>query len=680
MRSPCSIVLWCCAAMMLAGCLPSKTTPEPPACIDGSAGCACGVESRCDGALVCDQGLCQPCTPDLPSCAPTCQPGLEGCACGPGETCSDGLTCHGGVCAAPSGCAPGLMGCMCSGGGQCDANSNCVDGVCQPCAAEGCAVTGCDEGSAECETRITCSTLPTTCSATETCIEHTATEDAYCAGQVCPSCSGPGVVGGAGIRLNSGICICQTQPGYYFSESGSRTAVPCDADGDGWVRSSARFYINHADSALRENARCSLRVVNQIILHNDLGQSHAVGLGRFLPLYESVRNDDSFLLQEANGPQLPSYGAERSLRAEELNSLTKACVGERADFNDNLVSDVAEWGRAPGQQSDLGTSSDLEGEMRAFFEVYTRFSYFLELHRGWFTPGVEGAPGSYHIQEKSRVLSSGTNFPLRYGIEPGGTVDQPILTSQYWQHCPRARDSWYSLESPPIGLDFAALSGPSSVWKGMLHHSQFKCVQVVDEARFATADRAANRHLQSLVSLGDPSDSQPLLGCDGQVNCACRLSADKCNAGLGCEASQHSVSGVCRLNRRDHLRATLNVCGVVGDPNPPASAGRPNPSDPTVSCSAELPHSSHLGRVMWAAVRLAESSQYSRGCILQCEGHPFLCSGANSDGCYSICGDFASSESRALHGAPSLRLRGEVPSRAYTSETLSGQRFNIHPR
>lgn len=680
MRSLCFVLLLSATVVLLSGCPPVTNDPDAGACVEGEVGCACAAASRCDGELICFQGMCQPCTADLPACAPGCQAGSEGCVCGPSETCGAGLTCQGGVCGQQTTCAPGAQGCLCAEGNQCDATLACVDGACQPCTGDTCPPVGCDGGN--CQGRITCSSLPTACRTGETCIEATATEDAYCAAQVCPACTGTGVVEGPGIKLATGSCICETQPGFFFSEGGSRTAVPCDADGDGWVRSAARFYLNHSDPTLRENARCDLRVVNQFVLHNDLGQTLPVGLGVPLPLYESVRNDDAFVLQDATGtPQLPKYGDHRALRAEELNSLTKACVGEIADHNDNRVSDVAEWGRPPDQQVALGTSTDLEGEMRGYFEVYTRFSYFVELNRGWFTPGVGGSPGSYHIQEKDRTLSSGTNFPLRYGLE---STEVPVPTSNYWQDCRRARDTWYSVEKPPIGLDFASLSDPNPVWKGMTHHSQFKCVQVVDDTRFATADREQNRHLQAVKTLGEPMDTPPQQqNCDGQANCVCRASADKCNIGLSCEASEFSAIGICRVARKDHLRAAINVCELTAEPGTALPGHGANPTDPSLSCQVSLPSTEHeqLGKVVWAAVRLTESSQYARGCILQCAGHPFICAGGANTTCRSMCGDFTANEPTPLGGgSQQLRLKGEVPFRAHTPETLQGQRFNIRAR
>jgi hypothetical protein len=98
---------------------------------------------------------------------------------------------------------------------------------------------------------------------------------------------------------------------------------------------------------LRDNARCTLREVSEVVLQNESGQryslcvtpglelnSSAPATTGLLPLYESVRNDSQSALDMS---VVPPYGARR-LRANELNSLTKACVSAVGDHNDNGLS------------------------------------------------------------------------------------------------------------------------------------------------------------------------------------------------------------------------------------------------------------------------------------------------------------------------------------------------------
>lgn len=639
----------------LGGCTkkPGTGGPVDPNCPAGQTGCSCRTGSICDDGLTCSANICQPCTAGAPGCTPACQAGTENCACGPQEVCGANLSCVNGQCVQTSaGCTAGAKDCLCGAGNTCDTGLACVDGSCR--------LSGQCDGSTCGTPHVTCATLPQPCPSGQSCVEATPTADAFCQADSpqnsCPACTASeGVVAGPGLQLSNGTCICQTQPGYYWSLSGSIGAVPCDADGDGWVRSSARFYLNHTDPVLRENARCDLHVVNEFDLHNDLGQTLPVGLGTALPLYESVRNDDQALLDNAAGtPQLPTYGTARALRANELNSLTKACVGDKADHNDNKVADVAEWGRPPSLQVPVGDSSDLVGELKTYFEVYTRYSYFLELDRGWFEPGPPGSPGRYHVAERDRRVSSGGGFPLRYGVEPTSGA----LTSNYWQVCHRARDSWYAEDKPPIGMDFASLSAPSTSWKGMTHHSQFKCVQVVDDVTLGAPKDTAHQ-LQTVTMLGEPQDPAPAPGCvAGKLNCTC-------DQVVGCDNGLECNNDVCRIPRRDYLRSTVNVCEV--DAAPSANG------DPAITCQAKLPSQDEVGKVVWAAVRISESSQYARGCLLQCPGYPFICPGGDAS-CYSMCGGFSASAAAPFaDSAGTTIVTGEAPFHSTTANLL-GQR------
>ena len=435
----------------------------------------------------------------------------------------------------------------------------------------------------------------------------------------CPPCTAPGEDGIWPSLTEGGRCICRTRPGHFYTLSGLVGTFPCDADQDGWVRTTAWFALTSADPAIRENARCDVRTVDTIVLHNDQGQQRSFALGQTLPLYETVRNDDQGTLDlDPGGSAVPAYGghAGRRLRAAELNSLTKACVTVRADHNDNQLADIAEWGRPMSEQASL-PSGAFPGEQRAWFELYTRFSYFLELDRGWYEALEQGVPGRYHVAEKDRTFGGG--FPLVYAREQSGQ-----LTSDYWRECPRGRDVWYSQTTPPIGMDFASLSPPSRDWKGMGHSSQFKCVQVVDEATYAASDPSRNRYIQTLRTLGYPPS--------------------------GGDAS-------------NYLRAAVNGC--VATPESRPGAGR-NPADPSIDCGAAEPGEWALGGVYWAAVGLANTSSYQRGCVLQCDGFAYLCPGTDPadpspQGCYHLCADVTASEVGAFGSAAGYRLRGGAP-------------------
>jgi hypothetical protein len=586
-------------------CVEDSTAARCGSCLDGyldEAG-TCRAVKSCDAAGCAATHL--GCTPPGPHSDAAC----TGCA--------RGYLASGGACV-PANCVALQAECeaqnrLCStlpGGGA----------ACETCKAGYVA----DAVGPACRLPYTCATLPASCPGGQVCVPGTGSSDAFCRDAACPPCNGPGEGGVWPALTQAGRCICRTLPGFFYTVSGSVGTYPCDADADGWTRVSAWYSIASADPALRENARCDLRRVEGFRLHNEQGQWKHYTLGELVPLYETIRNDDQARLDQvsppgAGSPEVPLYGARygpaRALRAVELNSLTKACAGERADHNDNRLSDISEWGRPPVGQAPVSAGA-FPAELLHAFELYTRYSYFVELHGGWYEAGPGGAPGTYHLAEKDR---SGSSFPLRYGREASGQV-----TSDYWKDCPRARDVWYSDAAPAVGLDFASASAARG-WSGMTHHSQFKCVRVVDDATYAATDHESSRHVQSVATLGDPS--------------------------AGAE--------------RDHLRAMVNGCFATPEAGRPVASGR-NPIDPIITCVASPPAAEQVGGVFWAAVRITASSRYYRGCILQCNGFPFVCPAADPadpspQECYHVCGDLAASEAKALGDPLRYWLRGEVP-------------------
>jgi hypothetical protein len=279
----------------------------------------------------------------------------------------------------------------------------------------------------------------------------------------CPACDDAGR-GEDGPYLDSlsaeGKCICRTLDGYYWSNAPAGV-FPCDADGDGWVRIGARAAIVSSDPVVSSNARCSLRTIDRFVLHNEAGHTREVFLGSALPLYESDRNDDQAEIDRlvaAGDNSIPVYG--RALEAEELNSLTRACVSATADYNHNGVEDINE-------------AHGLTAGVSASYLPYVDFTYYLELHSGWFEPGGAGA-GSYHIQEKSRAAdaAAGRGVPVVRNPDEG----------DFWRSCIRKRDAAFSGAAEKQGLDFGEhlvdMSDPQNPWGGMNHHSQFKCLHI----------------------------------------------------------------------------------------------------------------------------------------------------------------------------------------------------------
>src|SRR5690606_19496041 len=113
-----------------------------------------------------------------------------------------------------------------------------------------------------------------------------------------------------------------------------------------------------------------------------------------MDLYESDDNDDVAGAERRD--RNPRFGA-RKLHARELNPLTKGCVSELADLNDNGVVDLREHHHAtPGPE-------------RSWMATFVQMSYFVELYDGYLRPAEEG-PGAWVIAERTRCA----DFPLRY--------------------------------------------------------------------------------------------------------------------------------------------------------------------------------------------------------------------------------------------------------------------------
>ncbi len=315
-----------------------------------------------------------------------------------------------------------------------------------------------------------------------------------------------------------------------------------------------------------------------------------------LKLLETQRND---IPLRPMGTPAPQYGsgvdAGRLLEAAELNSLTKACVSTAADYNDNLVDDISE----------TQTNPRTGGGVTANRSKLETFAYFVELDSANFSNGV------LIIQERSRC--SGTDLPLRYFNVDGGTALDPWQTnldggaaSPYWRTCTRSRDTNYDLANPQPGFDFAQYScddtaagcniippphpglvapvdpglvlmrnhgvcdlkgGPPADgrWRGMNHHSQFKCVSVVPNVA-ATYERVQ-------------TDFSPTDG------------------GTGFTFNQCAAA----------------TCPTPGDPScsKPQGAG-PQTRQPVVNCR---PAPGVVGSVGFASVNFRTGISYSSGCV-----------------------------------------------------------------
>jgi len=292
----------------------------------------------------------------------------------------------------------------------------------------------------------------------------------------CPRCDRPerGEDGPEDRATLAGDCICRTAPGFFYSVGNEQGVVPCDADGDGWVRESARVPLDSGDPVLEDNVRCGLRTIGRIVLHNEEGQTRTVELDEEVPLFESVRNDDDRVLElQWERAQLPrGYWGEdgQGVRARALNRFTKLCHHPRVDYNDNGLPDAYE-----------GANAELPEDYPPDQGPLSVYSYFLELHRGWFEPGAGGdiGGGAWHIEERPRATPE--EFGLRY--DTGEGCPEALDGCTGWRHCSRLRDPAADAGQPALGFDLATEAGAlpdGPGWRGMTHHSQFKCVVVTD--------------------------------------------------------------------------------------------------------------------------------------------------------------------------------------------------------
>ncbi|MFO0748149.1 MAG: hypothetical protein U1F43_21195 [Myxococcota bacterium] len=620
---------------------------EDPAGDGGGGTCVFAASADCsaDGDLSI-AGICEPlhreCVkpdadpPEAPHCGDCAAPYFENPATG--------------LCDLPATCAD--LGCEALGRG-------CVDdgfAACEDCKEGLGAIDPADPMSA-CVESLTCRNLDC---GDGYCIESNETGvDATCAtsscgsGQAldqstnaCVTCSGSCTKSGQTGRFwlytkTNGTCVCETIDDWYIDTTLGATPKPCDADGDGWVRTSAEPFVDPSgtlDPAIQANARCNVRTVDRVTLQNEWGQRYVVRLCATgakpvaegescdaplaVKLYEKTELDDNTSLTDLVKYPTYSVGSSgRQLRAEELNPLTKACVSASADLNGNAIEDLSE--SAEMTVPDGVTLSDTQA-------ILLHFGYFIELHTSWYEdrPGEEY--GTLVVAERSRcdatsaAATQGTGFFLGY---------DEANASDYWQDCSRNRRASFDRADPQPGYDFArwmcsATSGvcpmpdppttatvgtsapdhglcnvllppADGVWRGMTASSQFRCVEVVASA--ADADQAYELPVSELYDkTSAPSGSWTFNDCgvacpSGDDSCATDCSGDQCDASS------------------DAVKAAAN------------------PWSPVLRCA---PGMAAAGSVGFAARRYDDgttSDSYVEGCIDEWNTWPQLCPGWITD-------------------------------------------------
>jgi hypothetical protein len=405
----------------------------------------------------------------------------------------------------------------------------------------------------------------------------------------------------------------------YYLASGNGSARECDADHDGWVSDSAQPAIEGDNAILRANAHCHVRRIAHIVLENEQGATltapdadfttvypgdPAKGIPAGLPLYESARNDGA-----PSSTPPPGYDSDagRAFTPAELNSFTRACATSSADYNDNGISDVDEWGGMP-----LDITKFPNTRLHDYYVDYTRFSYFVELDDGW----VERASGGtsvdeFRIRERSRLpRTTGLGVSVGYVYDPTSPVQ--AVDQAYTQVCARHIDALFVSDggAPPgntIGGDFARYG---EAWGGMTHASQFKCAHVVNRSDY---QQAAN---------GSPATEEAMpqvvyaLATDGGAGAPTVARVPVATANLSMPLPNEYFWTI-----NDCLPADVSQAGTA-----PVSADILTSTFPSMSCVTSTPQ---LGTVRWAAVgytkySIPTTAGYQRGCVDQCIEQPNL--------------------------------------------------------
>ncbi len=426
-------------------------------------------------------------------------------------------------------------------------------------------------------------------------------------------------------------CICETLDGFYQPDGSIGGATSCDADGDGWINTSANnAYVNaregvnnSPDQALLSNFRCDRRTVDRIRLVNEFGQRRDIGMceegGEIVdwapgsPPPECGNGPVRIALTEpttlesdsdisGNPLRFPLLGS-RSLRAAELNPLTKACVSRDADFNQNGVLDLDE--EQPLTRAALpAQSDDTDLLMRTA-------AYFTETHQGYYVRTASTGPGIFVVEERSRCDSS---FPLRYEEDIG-----------YWRSCTRGRNADYdeAETTDRMTMDFAqfscdAAAGTCEIPAPRTTGRSIDADEIVDHD--VCAFRAAG-----MLPLAD----EPWMGMSHHSQFAC-VEIGTTSATNVVAPDRLTGDPLRKIGTRLDREFDFNSCGACTGANCPESLEVSGSQVPNITCDHVDGASVQLNDVGFVAARygqLRAEEDYMRGCINEAAFYRDLCPG-----------------------------------------------------
>jgi hypothetical protein len=372
--------------------------------------------------------------------------------------------------------------------------------------------------------------------------------------KTCDPCIGRGVTTRLYPVVNQeGQCVCETNDGYFY-DPGTHQVTACDADGDGWVRYTAKRAMDtknctgsNCDWVVSDNARCHVRTIDTVVLESETGFLETLLLkdeplvkthleNGVLPLYEAETNDDLSLRPIPLEPILPKAG--RAFTSGELNSFTKACVNDTADFNDNHIADIVEYQgmNAPAASGNVDVT---------WLEPYTALAYFTELYKGTY---VAKGNGEYHITERTR-LASANALPFTWSTDKERTCYRGVDTNYF--------NVGESPTKPKIGLDFARYNDMQTIPRARIaefaHYSQFRCVQIVTDALDATTRSLAPQK----INVDDNEHSLQTCTLTSNQNQFICNAVSKPTAGfVGWSLAKYQDYG----NMADYVRGCINEC------------------------------------------------------------------------------------------------------------------------